>query len=92
MTIQIRLSRKSKIKVKTRIAVPENLTGINNVDIGNVQDGYVLIYDDTLQRYTFVDPDVVLSKSVEDDFLPPQFIEKLDRDLDDKINLDAGTF
>ena len=50
------------------------------------------MYNNTLQQYTFVDPDVLLSKSVADNFLPPEFINKLDTDLDDRIDVDAGQF
>jgi hypothetical protein len=92
MSIQVKLSRSKSIKIKTRIAVPESLSGVDNVDIDNIKDGYVLMYDDELKRYTFVDPDKLLSKAVEDDFLPQDFIDKLDIDLDDRINLDAGQF
>lgn len=70
----------------------ENLDGLGNIDITNVQDGYVLMYDLNQNKYTFVDPDTVLSKSVEDGVLPQDFIDKLDIDLDDKIDLDSGEF
>jgi hypothetical protein len=70
----------------------DNLDGLGNIDITNVQDGYVLMYNAELQKYTFVDPDVVLSKSVVDNVLPSDFINKLDIDLDDRINLDSGEF
>jgi hypothetical protein len=92
MTIQVRVGKSSKINVKTQISVPDNLSGVDNVDIDNIQDGYILMYNDELQRYGFVDPDVLLSKAVEDDFLPEDFLAKLDVDLDDRINLDAGEF
>jgi hypothetical protein len=92
MPINIRLSQKKKLKIKTRIAIPESLSGVDNVDIDNIKDGYVLMYDDELKRYTFVDPDKLLSKAVEDNFLPQDFIDRLDVDLDDRINLDAGQF
>lgn len=92
MTIQVRLGKSSKINVKTKIAVPESLSGVDNVDIDNIQDGYILMYNDELQRYAFVDPDVLLSKSVQDDSLPSNFLNKLDTDLDDRIDLDAGEF
>jgi hypothetical protein len=92
MPINIRLSQKKKLKIKTRIAIPESLSGVDNVDIDNIKDGYVLMYDDELKRYTFVDPDKLLSKAVEDNILPQDFIDKLDVDLDDRINLDAGQF
>jgi hypothetical protein len=92
MAIQVKLSRSKGIKVKTQIVTPDSLNVVSDVDVSNVQDGYVLMYDNALQKYTFVDPDVLLSKAVEDNFLPPEFINKLDTDLDDKIDVDAGSF
>jgi hypothetical protein len=70
----------------------DNLDGLGNIDIANVQDGYVLMYNQDQNKYVFVDPDVVLSKSVEDDSLPQEFIGQLDDDLDSKIDLDSGEF
>jgi len=70
----------------------DNLDGLGNIDITNVQDGYVLMYDAETQKYRFVDPDKVLSKAVEDNFLPDDFLDKLDIDLDDRIDIDSGDF
>lgn len=71
----------------------QNLDGLGNVDITNVQDGYLLMYDSAQQKYVFTDPDTILSKSVtNDDQLPQEFIDKLDEDLDNKISLDSGEF
>ena len=92
MAIQVKLSKTPSIKVKTQIVVPDTLNVISDVDVSNVQDGYVLMYDDGLQKYTFVDPDTLLSKSVADNFLPPDFLNKLDTDLDDRIDFDGGGF
>jgi len=93
MSIKIGIPSKSGIKVTTRIATPENLNSINNINIDNIKDGYVLTYDGTLERYAFVDPDTILSKAVEDGSdLPQELVDKLDRDLDNRINLDAGEF
>ena len=92
MAIQIKLSKTSNIRVKTQIAIPESLSGVDNVDIDNIKDGYVLMYNDELQRYAFVDPDTLLSKSVVDNFLPEDFLSKLDTDLDNRIDFDAGEF
>jgi hypothetical protein len=50
------------------------------------------MYNNDLQKYVFVDPDTVLSKSVADNFLPQDFLNKLDIDLDDRIDVDAGEF
>jgi hypothetical protein len=92
MSINIKLSQKKKLNIKTRISVPESLSGVDNVDIDNIRDGYILMYNDELKRYGFVDPDVLLSKSVQDGVLPQDFINKLDIDLDDKIDFDGGGF
>ena len=70
----------------------ENLDGLGNIDISNVQDGYVLMYDLDTNKYIFVDPDEVLSKAVQDDSLPEDFLNQLDIDLDDRVNLDSGEF
>jgi hypothetical protein len=70
----------------------DNLDGLGNIDITNVQDGYVLMYEQAQQKYVFVDPDKVLSKAVEDNSLPSDFLDKLDIDLDDRIDVDSGNF
>ena len=68
-----------------------NLSDLQDVDITGLQDGYVLIYDGTTQKYKAVNPDEVLSGAVEGG-LPNDFINTLDTDLDDKIDLDGGGF
>jgi hypothetical protein len=92
MSIQVKLPRSRSIKVRTQIVVPDTLNVISDVDVSNVQDGYVLMYDDVLQKYTFVDPDTLLSKAVADNSLPQDFLNKLDTDLDDRIDFDGGGF
>jgi len=93
MAIQIKLSRTSSVKVKTQIAIPESLSGVTDVDVSNVQDGYILMYNEELGRYAFVDPDDVLIKStLTNEGLPQDFLNKLDVDLDDRIDLDGGEF
>jgi hypothetical protein len=66
--------------------------GSISVDTSNVQDGYVLMYDEDIELYRFVDPDVVLERSVRDGYLPPDFLQQLDVDLDDRIDVDSGSF
>lgn len=72
-------------------AVAGNLSDLEDVDSTGIQNGYVLVYDASAQKYIAVDPDQVLSNAVVGG-LPSDFIDKLDVDLDDKIDLDAGTF
>jgi hypothetical protein len=71
----------------------DNLDGLGNIDITNVQDGYVLMYDAEKQQYVFVDPDEILSKStITNEGLPDDFLDTLDVDLDNRIDLDSGEF
>jgi hypothetical protein len=92
MSIRIKTTTQKAINVKTRIAVPENLSGVENVDINNIQDGYILMYDNERQRYAFRNPDEILSKAVVDSSLPQNFVDKLDSGLDNKITFDGGLF
>jgi hypothetical protein len=62
------------------------------IDFTVLADGYVLIFDEQKQKLIFVNPDEVLKKSVEDNTLPQDFIDKLDVDLDNKIDFDSGNF
>lgn len=72
-------------------SVAGNLTDLQDFDPTGVQDGYVVMYDAATGKYVVANPDEVLSNSA-DDGLPSSFVDKLDVDLDNKIDLDAGTF
>lgn len=76
-------------------SVAAKLTELEDFDPSGVMDSYVIMYDATTQKYKTVNPDLVLSKAVTEPVsagLPADFINKLDVDLDDKIDIDAGTF
>lgn len=63
------------------------------IDFTVIEDGYVLRYDEQQNKLIFVDPDDVLSKATTtNNGLPDDFIDKLDVDLDNKINVDSGEF
>jgi hypothetical protein len=74
--------------------VAEFLSDLADVSVSNLptKDNYVLAYDATLQKYILVPADQVLQSAVEDSQLPQEFINQLDTDLDDRIDLDAGSF
>ena len=58
-------------------------------------DGYVLMFDGNAQVFRFVNPDDVLSKAAiepQQPGFPSDFVDELDRELDDKIDIDAGTW
>jgi hypothetical protein len=62
------------------------------IDFTVLADGYILTFDEQKQKLIFVDPDFLLSKSVEDNDLPQDFIDKLAEDLDNQIDADSGNF
>lgn len=93
MSINIKVPKPSNINVKTQIAVPESLSGIDNVDIEGVVDGSLLVYDGNLQRYTFKTADSLLSAAAQTGTpLPANFINTLDSELDNKVSFDGGQF
>ena len=105
MTIKVTQSTSSySVKIQTPIkfkvqvtgeasSVAGSLTDLDDFDPSGVQNNYIVMYNASLQKYVTVDPDVVLSSVVTtNNGLPQDFINKLDVDLDDKIDLDAGTF
>jgi hypothetical protein len=77
-----------------KTVVAEFLSDLADVAVSNLpaSDKYVLTYDASLQKYTLVPADQVLQSAVEDSQLPQEFINQLDADLDDRIDLDAGSF
>ena len=82
---------------------PFNIGDLGNVDTsaldkqGTTTDKYVLVWDASQQKYAFVNPDAVLSAAADSTTtiqpgLPQDFIDKLDDDLDNLIDVDAGSF
>lgn len=72
------------------------LSQLEDVDTTNVKDKYVIMYDAIEQKYKTVNPDEVLSASSNSETtqpgLPTDFIDTLDIDLDNKIDIDGGSF
>ena len=105
MTIKVTQSTSSySVKIQTPIkfkvqvtgeagSVAGSLTDLNDFDSTGVENNYIVMYNASLQKYVTVDPDTVLSSAATtNNGLPQDLIDKLDVDLDDKIDLDAGTF
>lgn len=83
---------KFKVSVLTGAAADvANLSDLNDVDVSGIQDNYVLIYNSASGKFVAENPDNVLSNAVTGG-LPNDFVDELDVDLDDKIDLDAGGF
>ena len=108
MTYQVRVAgnitnvkvstNKPKIKatVASGVIMARTLDELLDVDVTGVGDKFVIMYNATTGKYTAVNPDVVLSAASNTETtqpgLPQNFIDTLDVDLDDKIDVDAGGF
>jgi hypothetical protein len=80
----------SKIEI-----MPQNLNELYDVEISGNNDKYVLMYDAVSGKWKDVNPDVIVSAAATEPIqpgLPADFVNTLDVDLDNKIDLDAGTF
>jgi hypothetical protein len=94
----VRLSSSSsrlKARVLSGVIVARKLEELLDVDVSNVKDSYVIMYDKNLEKYVAVNPDKVLKKAViepEQPGLPNVFLDELDVQLDNRIDLDGGTF
>jgi hypothetical protein len=99
MTYNVRLSQSPSFKVSllSKIEImPQNLDELTDVEISGNNDKYVLMYDASSGKWRDVNPDQVLSAASSTETtqpgLPSDFVNTLDVDLDNKIDLDAGGF
>ena len=98
-SISVKLKTASKLNVSVsqeNSSMPNNLSQLLDVDVSSVGDKFVIMYNATTSKYTAVNPDAVLSAAAVTETttvgLPQDFVDTLDVDLDDKIDLDAGSF
>ena len=96
-------SIKTSVPIKPKVTfgstfeiMPQFLDELTDVEISGTNDKYVLMYDAPSGKWKDRNPDLVLSAASNTETtqpgLPNDFINTLDVDLDDKIDLDAGTF
>jgi hypothetical protein len=85
-----------KASLSNFIEMPQNLDDLIDVEISGNNDKYVLMYDAASGKWKDVNPDAVLSAASNTEStqpgLPNDFVDTLDVDLDNKIDLDAGGF
>jgi hypothetical protein len=96
---KVRLGAENKQKIIASAAIKNNFTDLSDVEIDELtinNDNYVVVYSNTLGKFTIVNPDTVLSAASSttgpQPGLPIDFVNQLDIDLDNKIDVDAGFF
>lgn len=85
----------TKTIVASGIIMPRILNELLDVDTTESKDKYLIMYDSTINKYVAVNPDEVLSAATQEPTspgLPSAFKDQLGTDLDNSIDLDAGTF
>ena len=95
-SVKVKSVQSFKISASGADSVASNLGELLDVDVSGVGDKFVIMYNASTGKYTAVNPDEVLSAAAVTETtavgLPQNFIDTLDVDLDDKIDLDAGGF
>lgn len=101
MSISVRVKTKRGIKASTQgvtsgVFVAKFLNELLDVEISGNNDKYVLMYDETIQKWVDKNPDDVLLASSTTELiqpgLPSPFVDTLDVDLDNRIDLDGGSW
>lgn len=70
------------VRLQRSAADIQDLGDVELPSLGAGQDGHVMVYDSASDKFILVDPDVVLSSSVDDNDLPDDFISQLENEID----------
>jgi len=91
----VRRSGTQKFTVtQEKTVVAENLSELADVSVSNLpgSDKFVLAYNASLAKFELIPADSVLTNAAADATLPDSFVNQLDVDLDNKVDLDGGSF
>ena len=91
----VRRSGTKKFTVtQEKTVVAENLSELADVSVSNLagSDKFVLAYNASLAKFELIPADSVLTNATADAVLPDSFVNQLDVDLDNKVDLDGGSF
>lgn len=91
----VRRSGTQKFTVtQEKTVVAENLSELADVSVSNLpgSDKFVLTYNASLAKFELLPADSVLTAAAADAVLPDSFVNQLDVDLDNKVDLDGGSF
>lgn len=97
-SFSVKLKQTQQYKVQINLGgvqVPAKFSDLEDYNGTGVNDKYLIMYDAATQTYIPVNPDIVLSAATTEPIspgLPADFEAQLDVDLDNRIDLDAGSF
>lgn len=86
----------SKVNLGYNLEImPQRLNELSDVEISGNNDMYVLMYDSASGKWKDVNPDAVVSAAATEPIqpgLPQDFMDQMSIDLDNTIDVDAGSF
>jgi len=78
------------------VQVPAKFSDLIDFNTEGLQDHGVIMYNAITKTYEIVDPDEVLSVAASQDGprpgFPTDYLDQMDVDMDDRVDLDAGMF
>lgn len=97
--MEVEINLDSTLEVEALVQVSNRLQDLVDVDVTGLSDKYVIMYDAATEKYKFVNPDTILEAAAGTETTQPglvgyatTFLNTLDADLDNRIDVDAGTF
>jgi hypothetical protein len=98
--VKVNENNKFKVTVRTGgVGVPARFSDLVDFDGQNTNDQYVMMYNGATGKWTAVNPDKVFTAAAETETTQPgfvgyatSFIDRMDQDLDNKIDVNAGGF
>jgi hypothetical protein len=95
--IRARVGTENVVKVVSASSIANSLNDLRDIDVENLNDKYILMFNASAGLYEFVNPDDVLIAAATEPIspgLPCDFINALDTDLNRNCNidLDGGSY
>ena len=93
--VSVAVQDQVKVKLKLEsggVTVPGSFLELNDFDVTGLQDGSTIVYNAVTKTFVAVSPDQILADAASDGSLPTAFEDVLDVSLDNRIDMDAGSF
>jgi len=93
--VRKKVEQKSKVTLSRVATDLKYMADVNFGELDSTQDGKLVSYDSTQNKFVLITADQVLISSVEDNDVPDDFVRNLEDELDAgalTAGIDGGTF
>ena len=93
--VRKKVEQKSKVTLSRVATDLKYMADVNFGELDSTQDGKLVSYDSTQNKFVLITADQVLISSVEDNDVPDDFVRNLEYELDAgalTAGIDGGTF